>query len=56
MPRHFSRKRDMDKFNRRKSPCRKRTMKTRRLLDDIQGEQYLRLMEKKPRMKGSKKR
>ena len=49
MSRHFSRKRDLKKFNRRKRPCRKRTMKCRRLLEDIQAEEYLRLMKKKPR-------
>lgn len=49
MSRHFSRKRDLKKFNRRKRPCRTRTMKCRRLLEDIQAEEYLRLMKKKPR-------
>lgn len=49
MPRHFSKKGDLKKFNRRKSPCQKRTMRTRRLLEDIQAEAYLCLMEKKSR-------
>ena len=51
MPRHFSKKGDLKKFNRRKSPCQKRTMRTRRLLEDIQAEAYLCLMEKKSRKK-----
>lgn len=56
MPRHFSKKGDLKKFNRRKSPCQKRTMRTRRLLEDIQAEAYLCLMEKKPRKKGKGRR
>lgn len=52
MPRHWSRKRDMNKFNKRRGPCRKQTFKGRRLLEDLQAEEYLRFVYKKPRNAG----
>ncbi len=49
MPRHFSRKRDMDKFNGRKMPSHKRTLQTKKLFAELEAQQILRVVEKKPR-------